>query len=216
MLGVLAGCFLLSFGSGLDLDECSALQTTHPDPRHSRALPAELLERLAAPEASGGRVASNSFSSRLAAENARLVDSEHPGTLPSELLDRLALRAQVFEVKASRAAPDSTRVNGTDTPTEKHRHGGLGGVALDDAISRALRWLDSRPPEVRAALKAVLISWTLVMSLGACGVALGKVKWYNPSKYLSAKEVRECRVEDGGDVQPRLQSERVLLDGEAV
>ncbi|CAJ1448460.1 unnamed protein product [Effrenium voratum] len=168
MLGILAGCFLLSFGSGLDLDECSALQTTHPDPRHSRALPAELLERLAAPEASGGRVASNSFSSRLAAENARLVaarprgrakgrvgpDSEHPGTLPSELLDRLALRAQVSEVKASRAAPDSTRVNGTDTPTEKHRHGGLGGVALD-AISRALRWLDSRPPEVRAALKAV-------------------------------------------------------------
>eukprot|EP00438_Fugacium_kawagutii_P009005 Skav217161 [mRNA] locus=scaffold566:114505:123659:+ [translate_table: standard] len=46
-------------------------------------------------------------------------------------------------------------------------------------------------PEMKALLKAVLVSWAVAGWVGACAVACGKAKIYPPYKYLSWRDIKE-------------------------
>jgi len=63
----------------------------------------------------------------------------------------------------------------------------------DGILKRVHSFLDSRP-EVKALLKAVLISWAIAGILGACAIALGKAKFYPPYKYLSWRQIHEAET----------------------
>lgn len=119
-------------------------------------------------------------------ESSKRPDS----SVNSTLLDRLVLKskhqAEVLPEPENRPRPIyvQTITNGS-APVKNQTNAGHGGI-----VQRVHSFLDARP-EVKALLKALLISWILAGLLGLCAVAAGKAKIYPPYKYLSWREIKE-------------------------
>lgn len=119
-------------------------------------------------------------------ESSKWPDS----SVNSTLLDRLVLKsthqAEVLPEPKNRPRPIflQTITNGS-APVSQTNATGHGGI-----VQRVHSFLDARP-EVKALLKALLISWILAGLLGLCAVAAGKAKFYPPYKYLSWRDIKE-------------------------
>lgn len=110
----------------------------------------------------------------------------------STLLDRLVLKskhqAEVLPEPKNRPTPIyvQTITNGS-VHVKKNQTNPTGHVGI---LQHVHSFLDARP-EVKALLKALLISWILAGSLGLCAVAAGKAKFYPPYKYLSWRDIKD-------------------------
>lgn len=131
-----------------------------------------------------------------ALESSKWRDSYVNADLLDKLVQKSKTRAERTEpMLKSRREPSGltyfhTIINGSALSkpvnmTNSTKHDGI--------LKRAHSFLDSRP-EVKALLKAVLISWAIAGILGACALALGKAKFYPPYKYLSWRQIHEAET----------------------